>query len=217
MTTRAPSRGFRLRRFLQRFLLGSVLVTMVVIGGTALRVWQVARSDDRPRADTAIVLGAAQYDGRPSDVLRARLQHAKQLYDTGVVRYVVTVGGRKSGDVYTEAEAGERWLTSHGIPRDRVVAVEEGSDTLRSIRAVAAAMKPRGWRTTVLVSDPWHSLRARTMADDTGLVAWTSPTHSGPIVQTRDTQARYILRETGALLYYRLTRAPADDIGVGLG
>lgn len=200
-----------------RLLLGSVLVAAVVVGGTAVRVWQVARTDDRQRADTAVVLGAAQYDGRPSDVLRARLQHAKQLYDTGVVRYLVTVGGRKQGDAYTEAEAGMRWLISQGVPKDRVLAVEEGSDTLRSLRAVAAAVRPRGWRTTVLVSDPWHSLRARTMADDSGLVAWTSPTHSGPIVQTRDTQMRYILRETAALLYYRVTRAPADDIGTGLG
>lgn len=214
---RAPSRGSRVRRYALRVVLGSLLVGVVLVGGTALRVWQVARTDDRVRADTAVVLGAAQYDGRPSDVLRARLQHAKQLYDTGVVRYVITVGGRKDGDAYTEAEAGMRWLVSQGMPKSRVIAVEEGSDTLRSLRAVATVMQPRGWRTTVIVSDPWHSLRARTMAGDSGLVAWTSPTHSGPIVQTRDTQLRYILRETGALLYYRLTRAPADDIGVGVG
>jgi len=64
----------------------------------------------------------------------------------------------------------------------------------------------------VLVSDPWHSFRARTMAGDLGLEAWTAPTHSGPVVQERVTQLRYIVRETGALLYYRLTRTPADDL-----
>jgi hypothetical protein len=68
----------------------------------------------------------------------------------------------------------------------------------------------------VLVSDPWHSLRARTMADDSGMDTWTSPTHRGPIVQTRGTQARYIYRETGALLFYRLSKDPADDIGANL-
>jgi vancomycin permeability regulator SanA len=217
VSTRPPSTGSRLRRYAQRLVLGAVLVAAVVVGGTAVRVWQVGRTDDRQHADTAVVLGAAQYDGRPSDVLRARLQHAKQLYDSGVVRYVVTVGGRRSGDAYTEAEAGMRWLVSEGVPKDHVLAVEEGSDTLRSLRAVAAAARPHGWHNAVIVSDPWHSLRARTMADDSGLDAWTSPTHTGPIVQSRDMELRYILRETAALLYYHVTRAPADDIGSGLG
>jgi uncharacterized SAM-binding protein YcdF (DUF218 family) len=103
------------------------------------------------------------------------------------------------------------------VPADHVIAVGEGSDTLGTMQAVANTVKGRGWESVVLVSDPWHSLRVRTMATDVGLKAWTSPTHSGPIVQTRQTQLRYILRETGALLYYRATRAPADDIGIDLG
>src|SRR6202008_2689048 len=92
--------------------------------------------------------------------------------------------------------------------------VPEGSDTLGSLRAAAQAAADRGWHTAVIVSDPWHSLRARTMADNVGLDAWTSPTHSGPIVQTRQTQIRYILYETAALLYYRTTKASADGIGI---
>jgi uncharacterized SAM-binding protein YcdF (DUF218 family) len=92
--------------------------------------------------------------------------------------------------------------------------VPEGSDTLGSLRAAARKAADRGWRTAVIVSDPWHSLRARTMADDLGLDAWTSPTHSGPIVQTRQTQIRYILYETAALLYYRATKSSADGIGI---
>jgi uncharacterized SAM-binding protein YcdF (DUF218 family) len=98
-----------------------------------------------------------------------------------------------------------------------VLVVGEGRDTLGSIRAVAAMARQRGLSTAMIVSDPWHSLRARTMAQDEGLQAWASPTHSGPIVQTRSTQFRYILRETGALLYYRLLRAPADDFGTEVG
>lgn len=97
-------------------------------------------------------------------------------------------------------------------PAAATLAVGEGSDTLRSLRAVAQQVEARDWHTAVLVSDPWHSFRARTMADDLGLDAWTAPTHSGPIVQERVTQVRYIVRETGALLYYRLTKTPADDL-----
>jgi uncharacterized SAM-binding protein YcdF (DUF218 family) len=204
------------RRFLRRLVLGVLLVGVLVFGGTGFRVWQVARGDDRMSADVVLVLGAAQYAGAPSPIFKARLRHAKDLYDEGVAPYIVTTGGNKPGDTYTEASAAARWLTQHGVPEDRVIAVGQGSDTLGSLRAAAERIHERGWRTAVVVSDPWHSLRARTMASDAGLEAWSSPTHSGPVVQTRQIQVRYILRETVALLYYRATRASADgaaDVG----
>jgi uncharacterized SAM-binding protein YcdF (DUF218 family) len=97
------------------------------------------------------------------------------------------------------------------------VAVPVGSDTLGSLEAVAARAKQDGWSSALVVSDPWHSLRARQMARDSGLEAWTSPTRTGPVVQTRETQARYIVRETGAVLYYRLTHASVDTETTGLG
>jgi uncharacterized SAM-binding protein YcdF (DUF218 family) len=204
--------------WLRRAIFGTVVIVALVIGGTAFRVWQVARTDDRTKADAIVVLGAAQYNGKPSPIFQARLKHAKQLYQDGVAKVIITAGGNRVGDTFTEASAGAQWLIDEGVPRASTLAVGEGRDTLGSLRAVAAEAAQRGWHTAVLVSDPWHSLRARTMADDVGLKAWTSPTHSGPIVQTRQTQAMYIFRETGALLFYRLTRTPADDIGgTGLG
>jgi vancomycin permeability regulator SanA len=205
------------RRFLRRLVLGVLLVGVLVFGGTGFRVWQVARGDERPSADVVLVLGAAQYAGTPSKIFEARLRHAKDLYDEGVAPYIVTTGGNKPGDTYTEASAAGRWLVEHGVPQNRVIAVGQGTDTLGSIRAVAERIHGRGWRTAVIVSDPWHSLRARTMASDAGIEAWTSPTHTGPVVQTRAIQFRYILRETAALLYYRATKASADgtgDVGV---
>jgi uncharacterized SAM-binding protein YcdF (DUF218 family) len=98
-----------------------------------------------------------------------------------------------------------------------VVPIGEGRDTLESLRAVASRAAAAGWHTAVIVSDPWHSLRSRTMSDDLGLTAWTSPTRSGPIVATRTIQARYIVRESVALLDYRLTHAPAGSFGTDLG
>jgi len=196
---------------------GVALIVMLVVGGTGFRVWQVARTDDRNQADVVVVLGAAQYDGRPSSILQARLDHAGRLFSQGIAPVVVTVGGRQAGDTFTEASAGQRYLIDAGLPDDAVVAVETGSDTLSSLQAVAAAARDHGWRSAVIVSDPWHSLRARTMARDAGLDAWTSPTRSGPAVQTRQTQARYITRETAAMLYYRLTHAPAETPSTGLG
>lgn len=214
--SRGVSRGVTAKRWISRAAIGLVLILALVVGGTGFRVWQAARQDDRTRADAVVVLGAAQYAGRPSPILEARLQHAKTLYDNGVAGHIVTGGGRRAGDQYTEADAGVLWLTSHGVPKDKVVAVGEGSDTLGTIQAVARMAAQRGWSSAVIVSDPWHSLRARVMARNAGLSAWTSPTHSGPVVQTRAIQAKYILRETAALLYYRVFNAPADDIGVDL-
>lgn len=207
-----------LRKLVTRIVLGVLLVAVLVVGGTAFRVWQVARTDDRGAADIVVVLGAAQYDGRPSDVLQARLDHVVRLYEQGVAPTVVTVGGRQAGDAYTEAEASRRYLVGAGVPADAIVAVDTGSDTLTSVQAVAAEAARHSWTTAIVVSDPWHSLRARTMMRDAGLDTSASPTRSGPIVQTRQTQARYILRETAGMLYYRLTRAPSDtaaDTGVG--
>jgi uncharacterized SAM-binding protein YcdF (DUF218 family) len=200
-------------RFARRLVLGVLLVGALVVGGTGFRVWQVGRFDDRAKADVVVVLGAAQYNGNPSKVLEARLNHAKSLYEDGVAEHIVTGGGRRAGDNYTEADAGARWLAAHGVPREKVIEVDKGADTLGTLQAVADEVKARGWHSAVIVSDPWHSLRARTIAEDVGLQAWTSPTHSGPIVQTRETQLHYIVRETGALLYYRATKAPADGIG----
>ncbi|HYH30880.1 MAG TPA: YdcF family protein [Pseudonocardia sp.] len=192
-------------------------MALVLVGGTAFRVWQVARFDDRRPADVAIVLGAAQYDGEPSSIFAWRLRHAEALYEDGVAPRIVTTGGNRTGDAFTEAEAGRRYLIERGVPAEAVVAVGEGSDTLGSLQAVAARAEQEGWRSAIVVSDPWHSLRARIMARDSGLKAWTSPTRSGPVVQTRETQLRYIVRETAALLYYRLTNASIDTETTGLG
>jgi uncharacterized SAM-binding protein YcdF (DUF218 family) len=204
--------------WVRRALFGTILVVALTIGGTAFRVWQVARIDDRTKADVIIVLGAAQYNGRPSPIFQSRLRHAEQLYEAGVASVIITAGGNRTGDEYTEASAGAQWLEEQGVPEASVLSVGEGSDTLGSLRAVAVQVAQHHWRTAVLVSDPWHSLRARTMAEDVGIESWTSPTHSGPVVQARHTQALYIFRETGALLFYLLTKTPADDIGgTGLG
>jgi uncharacterized SAM-binding protein YcdF (DUF218 family) len=212
-------RPVRLRRatWPVRVLVGAVLVAAILVGGTAFRVWWVARADDRRPVDAVVVLGAAQYDGEPSSVLAARLRHAKALYDEGLAPRIVTTGGSRAGDAYTEAEAGRRYLVDRGVPQDDVVAIGEGTDTLGSLRAADARAHRDGWSTALVVSDPWHSLRARTMARDAGLQAWTSPTRSGPVVQTRETQARYIVRETAALLFYTVTKSPVDTETTGLG
>lgn len=194
----------QLRRWYSRVFVGAFLVALLVVGGTAARVWQVARADERDKADVIVVLGAAQYNGTPSPIFRARLAHAKSLLNEGVAKHIVTTGGKQTDDEFTEAQAGTNWLTEHGVASSDVITVGEGRDTLGSLHAVSRDVRKRDMSSAVIVSDPWHSLRARTMAEDEGLEATTSPTRSGPVVQTRQTQFRYIWRETASLLHYRL-------------
>jgi vancomycin permeability regulator SanA len=192
----------------RRAVVALVLVTLVVVGGTAVSIWYVARGDDRPVSDVILVLGAAQYSGKPSSVLEARLEHAKKLFDQGVAPRVVTVGGSQAGDRTTEAEAGADYLRDRGV--DEVVAIGEGIDTLSSLEAATVLLDERGWENVVLVTDPWHSLRSRTMAGDVGIDAVTSPTRAGPSVRTREVQARYVARETAAILYYKVFGRSSD-------
>jgi len=188
-------------RWIRRLVSALVLAVLAVLLWTAGSIWWTARQDDRPPSDTIVVLGASQFDGRPSSVFKARLQHARELYEQDVAPRVVTVGGGAPGDRTTEAEAGAAFLRERGV---EVVAVPEGRNTLQSLQAVEELMDDNGWETAVVVTDPWHSHRAREMARDVGIDAETSPTRAGPSVRTRGTQIRYIGRETLAYLYYKV-------------
>jgi uncharacterized SAM-binding protein YcdF (DUF218 family) len=152
----------------------------------------------------------------PSSIFAARLEHAIRLYDAGVAPVIVTVGGKATGDQFTEAEAGRDYLANAGVPVKALLAVPKGVDTLESMRVVAAAFDQHGWHSAVLVTDPWHAMRAQRMAQDSGIDATSSPTRQGPAVQTRATQFRYILRETAAYLLYRATgHSVAGAPGIG--
>ena len=198
-----------LLRLARRLVAAAVLLVLLVVGGTAVSIWWTARQDDRPVSDAIVVLGASQFDGRPSSVFEARLEHARSLFDEGIAPRVVTVGGGAPGDRTTEGDAGARYLSSRGVD---AVAVPTGRDTLESLRAVHDLLEERGWDTVVLVTDPWHALRSRTMARDLGMAAESSPTRAGPSVRTRGTQLRYILRETAAYLYYEVTSRAGDGL-----
>jgi uncharacterized SAM-binding protein YcdF (DUF218 family) len=208
--------GVRIGSLLNRVVGAAVLALMLLIVSTGLAIWWNARQDSRPASDAIVVLGSAQYNGVPSSIFEARLEHAITLYEAGVAPVIVTVGGRAAGDEFTEAEAGQEYLANSGVPGDALLAVPEGVDTLESMRVVSAAFGERGWTSAVLVTDPWHAMRAERMAQDAGIEAVSSPTRQGPAVETRGTQFRYILRETAAYLLYRVTgESVAGAPGIG--
>jgi uncharacterized SAM-binding protein YcdF (DUF218 family) len=195
----------RRRRPVVRVLLVLLVVVVAWLGSVAFRVWYVARQDDRSPSDAIVVLGASQYDGRPSPVFAGRLDHVVELYEEGVAPTVVTVGSNMPGDRFTEAGSGKTYLVEAGVPADDIIAIPVGRDTWKSIQAVGKEAEQQGWDTVTLVSDPWHEFRAREMTESLGLVALTSPTRTGPIVQERITEIRSIFRETGAYVWWRLS------------
>jgi uncharacterized SAM-binding protein YcdF (DUF218 family) len=203
-------------RLTTRVVAAVVLAAVLLVVSTALAIWWTARQDSRPQSDAIVVLGSAQYNGVPSSIFEARLEHARDLYEAGVAPVIVTVGGKADGDQFAEAEAGRDYLAQAGVPAESLLAVPEGADTLESMRVVGSAFAERGWSHAVVVTDPWHAMRAVRMAEDAGMQAESSPTRQGPAVQTRDTQFRYILRETAAYLLYRVTgESVAGAPGIG--
>lgn len=191
-------------RILGRYLLGTLLVVVLIVAGVALRVVQVGNEDQRGTAQAIIVLGAAQYNGRPSDVYAARLDHAAELYRAGVAPAVLTIGGGQEGDRLTEGEAGRQYLVAAGLPAAALTAVGTGNDTLLSLRAADDVLDQRGWTSVVLVTDPWHSERSRLIAADLGLSVQVSPVTQGPSTES-GVAGRYVLRETLGTLFYLLT------------
>ncbi|WP_035950037.1 YdcF family protein [Parafrankia sp. EUN1f] len=191
-------------RWAVRIVLMAVALLLVGSAATFGQVWWVGRGDDRRASDTLIVLGASQYDGRPSAILAARLDHALELYRAGVAPRVITVGGNQPGDRFTEAEVAATYLRDHGVPASAVLAVPQGRDTLSSMIAVAGLMDSRHWGSAVVVTDRWHSLRSRTIAADLGIAAVASPSTSGPANRGFGTQVHYILREGIGYRFYQL-------------
>jgi uncharacterized SAM-binding protein YcdF (DUF218 family) len=189
-------------RVVGRYLGGSLLVAVLVVLGTGLRVAVTAGLDHRASADAIVVLGAAQYDGDPSVIFAARLDHAVELYQSGGAPHILTVGGSQQGDAFTEAESGRNYLVAQGVPADAIDAVGEGNDTLVSLRAGATELLSHGWSSVVLVTDPWHAFRSSAMARDLGLSVQVSSVASGPAAGT-GVAPRYLFRETLGTLYYR--------------
>ncbi len=148
---------------------------------TFVQVWRAARHDGARPSDAIVVLGAAQYDGRPSPVLAARLDHALDLYEEGIAPVIVVTGGRQEGDRFTEATAAATYLHEHGVPDDVILRETTGRSSWESLAAAARFLAARDLTRVVLVSDPYHAARIDAIASEVGLDATVSPTRTSPI------------------------------------
>lgn len=168
-------------KLVRRVVLVIVLILVAFYLVTLFRVWRAAEDDDRSKTEAIIVLGAAQYDGRPTDVFRARLDHAGALWRAGIAPTIVVTGGKQAGDRFTEAEAGAAYLHQLGVPDDQILRETTGRSSWESLAASARFLQDRGIHEVTLVSDPFHSLRIELIAAELGFDAHTSPTRSSPI------------------------------------
>ncbi len=181
----------RLRRALGLLLLAAATVYTVAL----VTVLVVSQQDQRRPVDAIVVLGAAQYNGRPSPVLRARLEHALQLYHQGFAPQIVVTGGVGRGDTTSEALVGRNYLLAHNVPRRAVVVQPQGRSTQASMTAVADWLEKKHLRRVILVSDPFHMFRLRLEARRTDLEAYTSPTESSPISDNPVLELQYLAAE----------------------
>jgi len=194
-----------------RVLRGLVVVCLVAVAAypmwLAYRVWAQSHYDENRSVDAIVVLGAAQYDGEPSPVFRARLNHGAYLYNEGFSDTVIVTGGKRKGDRFTEAEAGERYLASHGIPPEDVLSEARGRTTLQSLRRVRALARAEGIESILLVSDPLHSERVKRIATDLGFhEAYASPASYVELNRSRATKVRELVHEVASLLAYEILK-----------
>jgi uncharacterized SAM-binding protein YcdF (DUF218 family) len=191
-----------------RDLIGVLLLcglgVAIVAGYATYRVWDQGQRDDRRPADAIVVMGAAQYDGRPSPVFEARLAHAVDLYKAGVAPRLVVTGGKAQGDRTTEAAAARAYALARGVPADAILDEDGSRTTLESIRAVRGVLRDHGLATAVFVSDRPHMLRVLRMAADEGIAGWGSPTDTSPIESHPLLRADATMHELLALAQYFL-------------
>lgn len=204
--------GERLRDLLLvafAFLLGATLLT----GYAAFRIWQVGQEDGRRPVDAIVVLGAAQYNGRPSGALAARLDHAIELYKAGVAPYLITTGGKLPGDNYTEAQTGFNYATKRGVPASAILMEDTGRTTLESIQHVKTIFDAHGFQTALFVSDRSHMLRVLRQAQDQGIEAWSSPTATSPDDIDSTLAYKSLIHELGGIGLYLFVNEDVDSGG----
>ncbi|MEN9543089.1 MAG: hypothetical protein RJB54_255 [Actinomycetota bacterium] len=192
-------------KMLWRMIAFILLVVLVVPTWALGKTWYAANNQTIRKADAIVVMGAAQLDGRPGEVLSARLKESLRIYQDNLAPKIYTLGAGAPGDRYTEAKAGRNWLISKKVPRSNVIEVPYGRDSLRSIEGFAKVIKEADLKNKVkdiiIVTDPYHCLRSTTMANDQGFVATCSPAKVG-IASLQEVGFKYLVRETGAYLAY---------------
>jgi uncharacterized SAM-binding protein YcdF (DUF218 family) len=180
------------------WILLSAFVISLLLTWTAA-VGAVYLAGQRPalrQADAILVLGAAQYNGRPSPVFKSRLDHALDLYRQHYASRLIVTGGVGAGDTLSEGEVARRYAIEQGVADSMILVDREGATSAESVEAAAKLMREHGLTTALLVSDSYHMLRLELLARMAGIRAYRAPAPSGPIDRDAGTHRRYVLRES---------------------
>ena len=191
-------------------LLATGVVLAVVAGVNVSQVWMAGRTDDRRAVDAIVVMGAAQYDGRPTPQFQARLDHALELWMDGVAPIIVTTGGNQPGDRFTEGGSGAKYLNERGVDSSSLVVEEAGSTTRQSLVGVAGLLFERGAEHVVIVTEPFHALRSQLIAQDLGLHVSLSSTQTSPL-GTREAFRHHLEEGLGITIAQFIGFARLDD------
>lgn len=189
-------------RVVLQVVVAGLLATIALVVYAAYRINAQGQVDEARRADAIVVLGAAQFNGRPGDVFTARLEHAVALFHRDMAEYLVVTGGKLPGDRTTEAGAARDYAIAHGVPAEAILAEDEGRTTLESLQAVRSIFRTRGLSTAVFVSDRTHMLRVLRMASDLGFEAYGSPTTSSPSDLDPSRRQKAMVHELAGLAAY---------------
>src|SRR5216110_1289447 len=193
---KAAAQARRVVAMIRRALTVAVAIVFAIwlVSVSAVVMWS-SRDEARP-AQAIVVLGAAQYAGKPSPVLRARLDHALDLWNRHLASLLILTGGTGAGDTTSEAAVGRTYARKRGVPDSSILVENAGRTTSESMRAVAGMLEVRGLQSALLVSDPFHMLRLRILARRFGFTPYTSPTQTSPISPNREARWKYMFSES---------------------
>ncbi len=189
---------FKFFRRLVAFLL--LLIIIFPLWGLS-RTWYSAHNPTLRNADAILVMGAAQLDGKPGEILSARLEETLRIYLLKRAPIIITVGASAPGDRTTEAATGKEWLRSNKVAKAFIISIPIGRDSFTSIKALEDKVSKKKIHDIIIVTDPYHCLRVTTIANDQGFSATCSPVRTGPATVEK-AGFRYLFRETQAYLAY---------------
>ena len=198
-------RGREIRRWIITGAITFVVAVLLLLGSLVAAIYMAARADQEQRVDAIVVMGAAQFNGRPSAVLQARLDTALRVWRDGMAPLVIVTGGKMPGDAFTESEASRDYLVDRGVPESAIILENEGRNSENSLAGVARIAGEMNIEDVLIVSDGFHLFRSKLIANDFGLDPVGVPADDSPIRPWSSTELDYILRETVAVIAYELS------------
>ena len=175
-----------IRRFAALVLLAVATFALGYLFSLSIRIHREAALDNARPADVIVVMGAAEYRGQPSPVLKLRLDHAVELYRKKLAPYVMTTGGQGGDPTFTEGGVGRSYLVEKGIPAEAIIVENSGDSTVYSLAAAAEIFKRMGLRSCIIVSDGYHIFRVKRILQQQGFTVYGSPRESGETSDFRE-------------------------------